>query len=822
MNRDPAELTLPVVGMTCASCVNRIERFLNRADGVTESSVNLATERATVRFDPDRIDRSGIAAVIQAAGYDVGREASSSTTATDASAADEATRAAERRELLTGAIVSTGVGLAMMAIMFWPGGTPWPMMDVNRWFLVPATIVQFVFGRRFLVAALRGARHGEANMNTLVALGTMAAYGYSVVVTLVPESVMGAGIGHETYFDSAALIIGLILLGRWLEARAKGQAAGAVKALMKLRPNTARVLREGGEREVPVSEVVVGDLVRVRPGDRVPVDGVLIDGTSAVDESMLTGESLPVEKRPGDRAIGATMNAAGSFVMRAERVGDDTALAQIVDLVERAQGSKAPIQRVADRVTGWFVPAVIGVATLTFVGWLVLGPEPKLTYALTSAIAVLIIACPCAMGLATPTAIMVGTGKGAENGILIRDGAALEDAHRITTVVLDKTGTITRGVPAVTSVQPVDGVDGHELLRLVAAVERGSEHPLGEAVVRHADEAGVDRTAATGFEATAGQGVRAAVDGATILAGTEGYLRSCGIDPSALLDAAAVAAAGGASPVLVARDGRPIGLIGVADAVKPSSADAVRRLRRAGIEVWMITGDRRATAVAIGAQVGIGPDRVLAEVLPAEKAATVERLQAGGARVAMVGDGINDAPALARADVGISIGTGADVALEASDITLVGDDLGAVPTAMRLSRATMRVIRQNLAWAFGYNILLIPVAAGLLYPLAGLLLSPALAAGAMALSSVSVVANSLRLRAFRSGTSTGEPMNELELRPMATDPVCGMEVNREVATAQGLTAEHAGETYYFCGRGCKLDFDDEPAKFFDPSYRPHM
>ena len=745
----PSEITLPVIGMTCASCVNRIERFVSRAAGVTEANVNLATERATVRFDPAVIDRRGIVAAVEAAGYQVGRDASAER-GEDVELAEESARAAERRELLVGAVVSTAIGLGMMAVMLWPGGTPWPMERVNVWFLVPATIVQFVFGRRFLVAALRGARHGEANMNTLVAMGTLAAYGYSLVVTLLPETVMVAGLSHETYFDSAAVIIGLILFGRWLEARAKGRAAGAVRALLRLQPAMARVLREGGEREIPVAEVVVGDLVRVRPGDRVAVDGVVIDGASAVDESMLTGESLPVDKAAGDAVIGATLNVAGSFVMRAERVGRDTALAQIVTLVEQAQGSKAPIQRLADQVTGWFVPAVIGVATLTLIAWLVFGPDPALTYALVSAVAVLIIACPCAMGLATPTAIMVGTGKGAEAGILIRDAAALEHAQRITAVVLDKTGTITRGVPAVTVVQPAPGTTPDELLGLVAAAERGSEHPLAEAIVRHATEAGIDFPEATAFEAVAGRGVRAIVAGTTVLVGTHAFLAEHEVDASPLEPAAVEAAESGASSVFAARDGRLIGLIGLADTVKPSSAEAVARLGRSGVDVWMLTGDRRATAEAIGALVGIGPDRIIAEVLPGEKAAKIRELQGGGATVAMVGDGINDAPALAQADIGIAIGTGADVALEASDITLVGSDLAGVPAAIRLSRATMRTIRQNLVWAFGYNILLIPVAAGLLYPVAGVLLNPALAAGAMALSSVSVVANSLRLRSFRA------------------------------------------------------------------------
>ncbi len=744
-----AELSLPVVGMTCASCVNRIERFLNKAEGISQANVNLATERATVRFDPALIDRGAIVRTIEAAGYEVAPEAA----ATTSGEAERDQRDAEQRQLLTQAVAATAIGLAMMALMLWPGGVPWPMERVNVWLLVPATIVEFVFGRRFLVAAVKGLRHADVNMNTLVAMGTLAAYGYSLFVTLLPETVMGAGLRLETYFDSAAVIIGLVLFGRWLEARAKGRAAGAVAALLKLRPATARVLRDGREADLPLDQVRVGDLLRVRPGDKVPVDGVIVEGASALDESMLTGESLPAEKTAGDAVIGATLNTSGSFVMRAEKVGAETALAQIVRLVEEAQGSKAPIQRVADAVTGWFVPAVLAIALLTFAAWMLLGPEPRLPFALSSAIAVLIIACPCAMGLATPTAIMVGSGKGAEHGILIRDGAALENAGRATAVVLDKTGTLTHGRLRVTNVIP-NGTDDRELLRHAAAVERGSEHPIAEAVVRHADEADPDAapTAVTAFEALSGRGARATVDGRPVLVGSERLLTEAGVDLEPQRAVAAAAEAAGQSVVFVAVGGALAGLLTVADTVKPEAARTVERLHATGIEVWMITGDRRPTAEAIAATVGIPRERVLAEVLPGEKAERVAALQAAGATVAMVGDGVNDAPALAQADLGIAIGTGADVAVEASDITILGDDLGAVPNAIGLSKATMRTIRQNLGWAFGYNVVLIPLAAGLLYPVLGWLLSPALAAGAMALSSVSVVSNSLRLRAHRLAT----------------------------------------------------------------------
>ena len=734
------ELSLPIVGMTCASCVTRIERFLGRADGVADAVVNLATERATVHFDPGRIDRGGIVAAIEAAGYEVAAPAANAEAADDQA---DVARASERGALLRDAVVATAIGLAMMAVSLWPGGAPWPMERINVWMLAPATFVQFVLGRRFLAAAAKGLRHGDLTMDTLVSLGTLAAYGYSLAITL-------AGSAAETYYDSAAVIIGLVLLGRWLEARAKSQAAGAVRALLKLRPTTARVLRDGREADLPIDQVRPGDLVRVRPGERVPADGSVVDGASAVDESMLTGESIPVDKHAGDPVIGATMNASGSFVMRVERVGIDTTLAQIARMVEQAQGSKAPIQRVVDQVTARFVPAVVVIAAVAFGAWLLLGAEPRLPAALTAAVAVLIIACPCAMGLATPTAIMVGTAKGAEAGILVRDGAALEQALRVTAVVLDKTGTITRGQPSVVALRPAPGISEAELLRVAAAVERGSEHPLAEAIVREATGRGIDSPPATEFSSTSGGGVQAMVDGHRAIVGSERLLGEGKVDVRALEAPAREMAAAGHTPVLVALQGVAIGVIAIADTVKPESATAVRRLQEAGLEVWMLTGDRAAVAGAIGAQVGIPPDRLLAEVRPGEKAAKVRALQDAGAVVAMVGDGINDAPALAQADLGVAIGTGADVAIEASDITLIGDDLRAVPAAIRLSRATMRTIRQNLAWAFGYNLVLIPVAAGALFPLTGWLLSPALAAAAMALSSVSVVTNSLRLRGFRT------------------------------------------------------------------------
>jgi Cu+-exporting ATPase len=752
-----SELSLPVEGMTCASCVNRIERFLNKTDGVDEAAVNLATETATIRYDPAAVGRDEIVGAIRAAGYDVRASALAAAQAGPGGAVStvaeeedevEKARARETHELGVQAAVSIAVAVGIMFLMLWPQ-LPWPMEELNKVVLWPATFVQFWAGKRFYTSAWRAFRHGFGmNMNTLVVVGTTAAWGYSVIVTMWPQVVHDAGLRPETYFDSSAAIIGLILLGRWLEARAKGRTAGAVKALMGLQAKSARVIRDGVEVEVALADVQPGDLLRVRPGEKVPVDGFVVEGASAVDESMLTGESIPVGKAPGDEVIGATLNTTGSFIFRATKVGRDTALAQIVEMVRRAQGSKAPIQRLADRISGVFVPIVLAIGALTFVLWYVLGPEPKITLALAAFITVVVIACPCAMGLATPTAIMVGTGRGAEAGILIRGGEALEQAHRVTAVILDKTGTLTRGKPAVTDVVAAGDADARDALGLAAAAEVGSEHPLAAAVVDHARALGMEDRLVEAFESVAGRGVRATVDGRVVLVGSAAFLMESGVDPAPLHERAEQAAGNGATPTYVAVDGSLAALLVIADPVKAEAAEAVRELASQGIEVWMVTGDHRATAEAVARQVGIPAERVMAQVLPGEKSAKVAELQGRGLVVAMVGDGVNDAPALAAADLGIAIGTGADVAIEASDVTLVGGDPRGVASAIALSRRTMSVIRQNLFWAFGYNVLLIPVAMGVLYPAWGITITPVMAAGAMALSSVSVVTNSLRLRSF--------------------------------------------------------------------------
>jgi Cu+-exporting ATPase len=745
------EVSLPIAGMTCASCVNRIERFLDKTPGVEHSSVNLATEMATIRYLPDVASRDDLVGAIEAAGYELKAQVAAAgppdTLQSMDVAADEeaAQKARELRSTLLQSLVAIGTALAIMVLMFWPQ-TVVAMETINKLVLWPATFVQFWAGARFYRAAWRAGKHRGATMDTLVVVGTSAAWAYSVVVTMFPEFVHEAGLHPETYFDSSTIIIGLILLGRWLEGRAKGQTTGAIRRLIGLQAKSARVIRDGVEVDVPLEQVLVGDLLRVRPGDKVPVDGILVEGASSIDESMLTGEPIPATKAVGDEVIGATINTTGSFIMRATRVGRDTALAQIVDLVQRAQGSKAPIQRAADRISAIFVPIVLVIATGAFVVWYVFGPEPHLTLALSAFITTVIIACPCAMGLATPTAIMVGTGKGAEAGVLIRGGEALEGAHRVDTVILDKTGTLTLGRPAVADIVVATGIERDRLLDLVASLESNSEHPLASAIVARArrDELGFLRTDA--FDAVAGFGIVGRVDGRLVLVGTARLLADHGIDAAPLSDAADAAASDGRTPVFAAVDGAVAGLITIADPVKAEATEAVRTLARMGIDAWLVTGDQRRTAEAVARQVGIPPERVLAEVLPGEKAAKVAELQAAGRVVAMVGDGINDAPALAQADLGVAIGTGTDIAIEASDVTLVGGDPRLVASAIDLSARTMTVIRQNLFWAFAYNVILIPVAVGVLYPPFGITVSPALAAAAMALSSVSVVSNSLRLR----------------------------------------------------------------------------
>ncbi len=743
-----ARLTLPVTGMSCAACVGRVESALRRVPGVTEASVNLATERARVVFPEGRVALADLRRAVRAAGYDIPESAEDAAAAT-APDREQAARAREigrlRLKVIVGAALTVPVLLGSFPQLF-----PWvPVVLVDPWVQLLLTLpIQAWVGWGFHRGALTALRHGAADMNTLVSLGTNAAFAFSVAVTVWPHALMAAG--GMPYYDTAAVLMTLIVLGRYLEARAKGKASAAIRALLHLAPRTARVVREGRELDVPIEDVVPGDLVRVRPGEKVPVDGEVVEGRSTLDESMLTGESLPVAKGPGDRVIGATLNRTGGFTLRAQRVGRDTVLAQIIRLVEAAQGSKAPIQRLADRVAAVFVPIVLVLAGLTFAGWWLAGPAPALLFALSNAVAVLVIACPCAMGLATPTAIMVGTAAAAEHGIVVKSAGALELLHRVRTIVLDKTGTLTRGRPEVTDVLPRDGTTAADLLRWAAGVERGSEHPLAEAILARAAADGVTPAGAEDFEALPGHGVTARVEGRPVVLGHARLMTDRGLALDALAKEAERLEAEGKTAVFVAVEGEVRGLVAVADVLKPEAAATVAALRRLGIEVLMLTGDARRTAEAIGRQAGV--DRVLAEVLPEGKATEVERLQADGRLVAMVGDGINDAPALARADVGIAMGSGTDVALEAADVTLLSGDLRAVVAAIALSRATLRVIKQNLGWAFGYNLLLLPVAAGLLYPLLGEagLLSPIYAGAAMALSSVSVVTNSLRLRRFRA------------------------------------------------------------------------
>ena len=776
-----ARVTIPVQGMTCAACSGRVQRALEKEAGVTSAAVNLMTRNATVGFDPAATSADRLVEAIRATGY--GAElASADRTAFEEQDAQDRAQEAEFRELRSKAIASFAAAAVAMLLsmplmtmgehathsaggdpfMRWAMGwmepplrsaLPWlftlPRAALTYGLLALTAVVMAWAGRHFYTRAWAAFRHHSADMNTLVAVGTGAAFLYSVLATVAPGFFTSRGVGADVYYEAVVFIIALILAGNTMEARAKRQTSTALRALVALQPKTARIARDGGEVDVPVEEVRHGDVVVVRPGERIPVDGEVVAGASAVDESMLTGESLPVEKGPGDRVIGATINRTGAFRYRATTLGSDGMLAQIVRLMRDAQGSRAPIQALADRISAVFVPVVISLAIATFVVWFVAADTAPGVRAFAAAVAVLIIACPCAMGLAVPTAVMVATGKGAELGVLIKGGEALQRARDIDSVVLDKTGTVTEGRPTVTDVAVAEGFAGGEdaLLRLVASLEVSSEHPLADAVVRRAGERGIALSQAEGFQSVTGRGAVGVVDGAAVAVGNEALMTDHSVDVAPLRDLAERLAGDGRTPVYAAVDGVLAGLLAVADPIRGTSRDAIRRLHAMGLQVVMLTGDNQRTAEAVARQAGI--DRVVAGVLPEGKVAEIERLQSQGHVVAMVGDGINDAPALARADVGIAIGTGTDIAMEASDVTLMRGDLGGVASAIALSRRTMRTMKQNLFWAFAYNVVGIPVAAGVLYPAFGLLLSPILASAAMAFSSVSVVANSLRLRTFR-------------------------------------------------------------------------
>ncbi len=747
--------TLKLRGMSCASCAKSIEEAISSVPGVNECSVNFGAEQATVEYDPRKTDVQTIQDAVDGAGYSAYPLQEQNLMAGEDDA-EKTARLRESRYLLRKVIVAGAIG-AVLVIGSLPMmlGLNLPFIPTwlhNSWVqMVLTTPALFWCGADFFKNAWKALKRHAATMDTLVALGTGAAYTYSLFATAFPSFFVAQGLKPDVYYEAAVVIIALILLGRWLENRAKGQTSEAIRKLVGLQAKTARLIRNGREIDVPIEQVQIGDVVLVRPGEKVPVDGEVVEGTSTVDEAMVTGESVPTKKQPGDEVIGATINKTGSFKFQATRVGKDTVLAQIVQLVQQAQGSKAPIQRLADQVTGWFVPAVIAIAILTFIIWYnIMG---NVTLALITTIGVLIIACPCALGLATPTSVMVGTGKGAENGILIKGAESLELAHQIQTIVLDKTGTITQGKPTVTDFVTVDGTrNGNEvkLIQLAASLERNSEHPLAEAVVRYAQSQDVPLADVRDFEAVAGSGVQGIVSNRLVQIGTQRWMEELSINTQVLQQDNERLEYLGKTAVWLAVDGEIKGVMGIADAIKPTSTQAVRALQKLGLEVVMLTGDNRRTAESIAREVGI--KRVLAEVRPEQKAATVQALQAEGKIVAMVGDGINDAPALAQADVGIAIGTGTDVAIAASDITLISGDLQGIVTAIQLSRATIRNIRQNLFFAFIYNVAGIPIAAGILFPIFGWLLNPIIAGAAMAFSSVSVVTNALRLRNFQPKT----------------------------------------------------------------------
>lgn len=743
---------LAIEDMTCASCVGRVEKALAKIPGVLEANVNLATERARVRHLAGVVSLADLEAAVVQAGYKSRRLSDETANASDQ---DTERREGEARALqrafLTAGILTLPVFILEMGSHLIPAMHHWVMGVLGQqasWYLQFAltTLVLFGPGLRFFQKGIPALLRLAPDMNSLVAVGTTAAYGYSVVATFIPD-VLPQGTAN-VYFEAAAVIVTLILLGRTLEARAKGRTSQAIKRLVGLQARTARVERNGETIEIPLDQVATGDVVLVRPGEKIPVDGEVIEGASYVDESMISGEPVPVSKGVGDGVVGGTINKTGAFSFRVTKIGANTVLAQIIRLVEQAQGSKLPIQALVDKVTMWFVPAVMSAAALTFLVWLIFGPEPALTFALVNAVAVLIIACPCAMGLATPTSIMVGTGRAAEIGVLFRKGEALQALRDVTVIALDKTGTLTKGRPELTDLEPAEGFQHDEVLALVAAVETRSEHPIAEAIVAAAQQRGIALAPIERFDAVPGFGVTATVAGRTVSVGADRFMKQLGLDVSGFVATAQRLGEQGKSPLYAAIDGRLAAVIAVADPIKETTYEAIKVLHALGLRVAMITGDNAATAAAIAKQLGI--DEVAAEVLPDGKVAALKKFRANGARVAFVGDGINDAPALAEADVGLAIGTGTDVAIEAADVVLMSGDLRGVPNAIALSQATIRNIKQNLFWAFAYNAVLIPVAAGALYPVNGTLLSPIFAAAAMALSSVFVIGNALRLKRFQA------------------------------------------------------------------------